>query len=133
MGLPGSGKTYLANELADLINAVHYNADDVRNNINSRLGFSHEDRIKQAITMRWLCEKVIKRNYPVIADFVCPTKETREAFGECYLIFMDTIKQGRFDDTNKIFERPENYYFLVNEKNSQKYAQLIINKLNSES
>ena len=69
-GSPGTGKTTLAKELASLMNAVHWNADDVRNNINKDLGFSMEDRIEQARRMGWLCDNVNKAGYNAIADFV---------------------------------------------------------------
>lgn len=129
MGLPGSGKTTLARELAEKLNAVHFNADEVRENINKDLGFSKEHRIEQAKRMGWLCDKVAETGNFVIADFVCPTKETREAFGECFTIFVDTIKEGRFEDTNRIFEKPENPDFLVNEKDAKKFADLIFERL----
>ena len=103
MGLPGSGKTTLAKELAPLIKAIHWNADAVRSNINKDLGFTMEDRIEQSRRMGWLCDTVNQAGYNVIADFVCPTEETRAAFGDCTLVYMDTINEGRFADTNKLF------------------------------
>lgn len=106
MGLPGSGKTTLATQLSSLIKAVHWNADQVRENINKDLGFTLEDRIEQARRMGWLCDNVNLAGYNVVADFVCPLKETRKAFGSAYIIYMDTIKEGRFQDTNKLFEPP---------------------------
>jgi adenylylsulfate kinase len=60
MGLPGAGKTTLANELAPRLNAVHFNADDIRANINKDLGFSEADRVEHARRMGWLCDRVIK-------------------------------------------------------------------------
>lgn len=129
MGLPGSGKTTLARELAEKLNAVHFNADEVRENINKDLGFSKGHRIEQARRMGWLCDKVAERGHFAVADFVCPTKETREAFGECFTIFVDTIREGRFEDTNRIFEKPENVDFVVNEKDAKKFASLISEEL----
>jgi len=106
MGLPGSGKTALARALASKIRAVHWNADEVRTNINKDLGFSINDRIEQARRMGWLSSQVSVSGYPVIADFVCPLPETRAAFNADYTIYMHTIRAGRFDDTNSIFVEP---------------------------
>ena len=124
MGLPGSGKTTLALSLAPLINAVHWNADAVRTNINKDLRFSIEDRIEQSRRMGWLCDTVNAAGYNVIADFVCPTEETRVAFGHCTLIYMDTIKEGRFEDTNKLFVPPISYSFKVMDYNAKEYARM---------
>jgi adenylylsulfate kinase len=107
MGLPGSGKTTLAKALAPKLGAVHWNADAVRANLNTHLGFSEADRIEQARRMGWLCDQVVAAKKVAIADFVCPTPATRDAFGktDC-LIWVDTIEKGRFEDTNKIFVPP---------------------------
>ena len=129
MGLPGSGKTTLAKELAELLNAVHFNADEIRENINKDLKFGLEDRLEQARRMGWLCDKVAKTGKYVIADFICPTEETRRAFGECYLIFTDTVKESGYKDTNKMFEPPKKYDFLVEEKNVEMYARQIKEKI----
>ena len=109
MGLPGSGKSTLARALLDIIDtAVYWNADEVRLSINSHLTFSPEDRIKQAKTMRWLSDKVVESGNMCIVDFICPTPETREAFNlkDAFVIWVDRIKEGRFDDTNKLFVPP---------------------------
>lgn len=113
MGLPGSGKTTLARVLAERIAAVHFNADEVRSNINRDLGFSVEDRIEHARRMGWLCQQVTKANQYVIADFVCPTPQTREAFGDAFTIWMARIQVGRFPDTNRLFIAPDHYDVLV--------------------
>lgn len=115
MGLPGSGKTTLGKKLAEKINAVHFNADEIREHINKELKFSLNDRIEHARRMGWLCDQVIKAGHNVVADFVCPTLETRDAFNieNSYVIYMNTIEKGRFEDTNKMFVTPTkvNYEF----------------------
>ena len=111
IGLPGSGKTALATALKERINAIHLNADEVRSTVNSDLGFTAEDRLEQARRMGEMARLIAKQGVaPVIVDFVCPTELTRAAFGKPdILIFMDTIQEGRFEDTNKMFEKPSEY------------------------
>lgn len=106
MGLPGAGKTTLAKALAKKLDAVHYNADEVRRTISKDLGFSLEDRIEQARRMGKLCDEVDSKDRYVVADFVCPTHEARKAFGDAFTIWVDRIDESRFSDTNAIFEPP---------------------------
>ena len=106
MGLPGSGKTTLSDKLAPLLKANRVNADEVRKKFND-WDFSLEGRIRQSNRMNELSDNEIKDNNHVITDFVCPTKDARKKFKADYLIWMNTIKKGRFDDTNKIFQEPE--------------------------
>ena len=115
MGLPGSGKTTLANALVPLIGAIHWNADEVRSTINSHLGFEPEDRIKQAKTMRYLADQVVESGKYCVVDFICPLPETREAFDvdHAYVVWMDRIEAGRFEDTNQLFVPPEKYNVRV--------------------
>ena len=113
MGLPGAGKTTLANALAPLLNAVVFNADAVRANLSRDLGFSHEDRVEHARRMGWMCDRVIEAGGTVIADFICPTTETRAAFGDAFVIWVDRIEAGRFEDTNKMFVAPERFDMAV--------------------
>jgi adenylylsulfate kinase-like enzyme len=87
MGLPGAGKTTLATALAPRLNAVHFNADAVRANINKDLGFAHDDRVEHARRLGWLCDCVVDAGTYVIADFVCPTRATRDAFGEAFVVW----------------------------------------------
>lgn len=121
MGLPGAGKTTLATTLAPLLNAVVFNADAVRANLSRDLGFSHEDRIEHARRMGWMCDRVVEVGGTAIADFVCPTEETRAAFGEAFTIWVDRIRTGRFDDTNKLFTPPARFNVRVTPENDARY------------
>lgn len=110
MGLPGAGKTTLANAIAPRLNAVVFNADEIRANINRDLGFSEPDRIEHARRMGWLCDQVVKTGGFAIADFVCPTRETRAAFlqgGEAFVVWLNRIDHGRYEDTNRLFVPPD--------------------------
>lgn len=131
IGLPGSGKTTLAKELADRLDAVHFNADEVRSDLNSDLGFTNEDRIEQARRMGALARLTSGQGFTTIVDFVCPTKETRSAFGFAHwVIWVDRIKEGRFEDTNSIWEDPENYDVKIdNGMTVEEEANYIIDEL----
>lgn len=110
MGLPGAGKTTLAKALAPRLNAVHFNADEIRQNINKDLGFSEADRIEQARRIGWLCDQVVKTGCFAVADFICPTPEARAAFtasGAAFIVWVDRISTGRFEDTNRLFVPPD--------------------------
>jgi len=107
IGLPGAGKTALATALADRINAIHFNADKVRADLNSDLGFTPEARVEQARRMGALARLTSKQGYITVVDFVCPTEQTREAFGKPdILIWVNRIKEGRFADTNAMWQDP---------------------------
>ena len=107
MGLPGSGKTTLANEIASSLNAKRLNADEVRKEAND-WDFSEEGRIRQAKRMADFAKKLKDDGNYVIADFVCPTPEARSLFPADYIVWVNTIKEGRFDDTNKMFVNLKN-------------------------
>ncbi len=113
-GLPGSGKTTLAEPFAELINGIWINADKVRTRYDDQ-DFTIDGRVKQAYRMRHLADGVQLAGKIAVADFVCPTNETRNIFNADYTIWMDTIKEGRFNDTNLIFENPKNYNYHVRE------------------
>jgi len=121
MGLPGAGKTTLAAALAPLLNAVVFNADAVRANLSRDLGFSHEDRVEHARRMGWMCDRVVEAGGTVIADFICPTEETRLAFGEAFTIWVDRIESGRFEDTNRMFVAPGQFDLRVSPGGTPQY------------
>jgi adenylylsulfate kinase len=102
-GLPGSGKTTLAEPFSKLIGAVWINADAVRKEYDD-WDFTPEGRIRQAQRMRYLADGIVKAGKICVADFVAPTIQARHEFDADYVVWMDTIKEGRFEDTNKMFE-----------------------------
>ena len=106
MGLPGAGKTTLAQALQTKLNCVWFNADKVRALFND-WDFSPEGRIRQSQRMRILADD--SNNEYAIADFVAPLKQMRDIYAADYVIWMDTISAGRFEDTNQVFEPPETY------------------------
>ena len=109
-GLPGSGKTTLAKPFAELIGAVHINADAIREEYND-WDFTLEGRMRQAARMKYLADGIVKAGKVCVADFVAPTRKAREEFDADYVVWMDTIDKGRFEDTNKMFEPLEREEF----------------------
>jgi len=108
MGLPGAGKTELAKEICRRTDAVHLNADEVRAELSSDLGFSIQERMEQARRMGAVARLISKQGKLVVVDFVNPTKETRNSFGESdFSVWVNRIDQGRFEDTNKLWTPPE--------------------------
>ena len=133
-GLPGSGKTWLAERLVKQIkNCAWYNADILRKYSND-WDFTDEGRIRQAYRMKTFADFEVKNDRWVVCDFVAPTKKSRETFDPDYLIWLDTIEEGRvvssklnelknitnlpfnadllskskaFDQTTKIFDPPK--------------------------
>lgn len=110
MGLPGSGKTTLTERLLNFLPAAtHLNADKVREEAND-WDFSEAGRVRQAQRMK---TKADEAGGLVLADFVCPTPETRAAFAPHLVIMMNTIEEGRYEDTNRVFIKPANPDFTV--------------------
>ena len=124
MGLPGAGKTTLANELAKLIECKRLNADEIRKAAND-WDFSEEGRKRQARRMSDAALKIKKEGNNVIADFICPTPAARELFPADYIIWVDTIKEGRFEDTNQMFVKPEKFNFHVTTQDAKLWASKI--------
>ena len=128
MGLPGAGKTTLANELAKLIDCKRLNADEIRKAAND-WDFSEEGRKRQAKRMSNEALKIKKEGNNVIADFICPTPEARELFPADYIVWVDTIKKGRFEDTNQMFVKPEKFNFHVTTQDAKLWASKIVEDL----
>jgi len=128
MGLPGAGKTTLANELAKLIKAKRLNADEIRKAAND-WDFSEEGRTRQAKRMSEAALKIKSEGNNVIADFICPTAEARKLFPADYIVWVDTIKEGRFEDTNQMFVKPEKYNFHVTTQDAKLWAPKIAEEL----
>ena len=124
MGLPGSGKTTLAKPFAELIGGVWINADQIREHYND-WDFSIDGRIRQAQRMRHLADGIDMAGKIAVADFICPTEKARQEFGADYTVWMDTIKEGRFADTNTIFETPTHVDYHVKEWFKDTHAELM--------
>jgi adenylylsulfate kinase len=123
MGLPGSGKSTLAEPFAQLVNGIWLNADAVRTEYND-WDFSPEGRIRQAQRMRYLADGVVRAGRVAVADFVCPTEQARAEFAPDYVVWMDTIASGRFEDTNKMFQPPERVDYHVSKWFDDTHRQL---------
>ena len=109
IGLPGSGKTTLAKELVKHFGAIHLNADEVRDFVNYDLGFSHEDRIEHSRRLGGMARLFQEQGKDVVVDFVCPTLDTRKAFGDAdVVVFMDRVQESIYKDTNLMWQRPDN-------------------------
>jgi len=123
-GLPGSGKSTLAEPFAELLGGVWINADKVRERYND-WDFTPEGRIRQAQRMKHLADGVVMAGKIAVADFVCPTEQARLEFDPDYTIWMDTITEGRFEDTNKMFEKPASYNYHVANWFDDTHVQLL--------
>lgn len=127
MGLPGAGKTYIAERLKANLEkhgktVGWLNADEVRRHYND-WDFSREGRIRQSLRMRELAD-TSNTDY-VIVDFVAPLVEMRHNFRADWTVWMDTIDAGRFEDTNKMFVEPDIYDFRITEQAGEKWADFV--------
>jgi len=151
MGLPGSGKTYFAEHLKKYLmnhgtrpissidsdtpypslnaRVEWFNADDVRRKFND-WDFSKEGRIRQSLRMLEFSLKC-DSDY-VICDFVAPLPEMRNNFKADWTIWLDTIDQGRYEDTNKMFVPPDLYDFRITEKNAEKWVEFVASHILSD-
>lgn len=134
MGLPGSGKTTLAQALKQALEfktTVEWlNADAVREKYGD-WDFSGQGRIRQSERMRDLSAQSPCKL--VICDFVAPLKAMRDIFNADYVIWMHTIAQGRFADTNAIFEQPDKYDLKIEAWNSHASVHHILEDLSARA
>lgn len=127
LGLPGSGKSTLAEPVAKELGAVWINADQVREKYDD-WDFSMEGRMRQSSRMRHLSDGVVMAGNIAITDFVCPTEEARSNFDADLVVWMDTIEEGRFEDTNKVFVPPVSYDCRITEW-SDSNEELLVNTI----
>lgn len=129
MGLPGAGKTYFAERLQQHLgkdNCEWFNADLVRKKFDD-WDFTSEGRIRQSVRMRELADQSDKQY--VICDFVAPLPEMRTNFDANYTIWIDTIREGRFEDTNRAFNPPEHYDIRITEQYAEKWVPIVAEKI----
>ena len=148
MGLPGAGKTYFAERLKQYLEdnsslatmptsrlvqmesppsnykskVDWFNADDIRKRFND-WDFSREGRIRQSLRMAEFAFKCTG-DY-VICDFVAPLPEMRHNFKADWVIWIDTIDAGRYEDTNKAFIPPDVYDFRITEQNAEMWSEFV--------
>lgn len=148
MGIPGSGKTYFANQLKFYLEnnaprsitsldgdspninlnarVTWFNADDVRRKFND-WDFSKEGRLRQSLRM---AELALGSNSEfIICDFIAPLPEMRTNFGPDWIIWMDTINESKYEDTNKMFVPPTNYDFRITEQNAEHWVPYVSNMI----
>ncbi len=131
MGLSGSGKTTFAKKLAKDLDAVLFNADEIRD-LTKFSDFSSNGRIIQATRMKLYADYECKLGKTVICDFICPTIETRKIFEADIIIWMDTIQVSSYQDTDALFEKPSSYDFVV-KKFSETIYENILKKIKANS
>lgn len=127
MGLPGAGKTYLAQHVLEWLErankkCIWLNADRVREEYND-WDFSREGRIRQSKRMREMADR-IECDY-VIADFVAPLPEMRTNFHADWCVWVDTISAGRYADTNAMFIEPDHWDFRITTQDAQYWSELV--------
>ena len=131
MGLPGSGKTHLAERLQKHLECAWFNADEIRKQAND-WEFGEDARIRQARRMRNIANFEKGCGRTVICDFVCPIKLTRHIFEADYTIWMNTIDEGRFEDTNRMFEVPAMSDLVIDKFLTDNEIESVANRIKKE-
>lgn len=131
MGLPGSGKTFLAKELQEELHDRGYtvewfNADEIRQRYND-WDFTEEGRIRQSYRMRDLADKSTADF--VICDFIAPLPAMRDTYDASLTIWLDTVDESQYKDTDKVFVKPTKYDYRIMAKSAKKWAPTIADKL----
>jgi adenylylsulfate kinase len=129
IGLPGAGKTALAKEICRRTDAIHLNADEVRSDLSSDLGFSIEDRMEQARRLGALSRLMSKQSRLVVVDFINPNEKTRESFGTAdFVVWVNRISEGRFEDTNNLWSAPSADLIIDYGMSIEEEAELVLEK-----
>ena len=123
MGLSGSGKTFLSKLLQKELSCAWYNADNLREMAND-WDFSQEGRTRQSYRMKALADFEKEKGRMVICDFICPTKQARKIFDADYCIWMDTIKESNYEDTDRIFEAPSKVNLRITKWNQYSPSEI---------
>lgn len=133
MGLPGAGKTFLAREIYKDLNAIWLNGDKVRNKYKD-WDFSKEGRIRQAKRMNFLSNQFVQKGKNVVMDFICPNEDSFKNLKVDFIIWVDTIKTGRWirrhlEDINPVFKKPKIYNLRVTTKDAKFWKVIALDKI----
>jgi len=91
--------------------------------------FLKKEGARQAKRKADLAEKYKQEGSYVVCDFICPTPKARELFNADFIVWVDTIKKGKYDDTNAMFVKPEKFDFHVTNQDAKVWATQIAKKI----
>ena len=124
-GLPGSGKTTFSKKLL-LPNMDYYNADEIRKKFDD-WNFSIAGRKLQSARMLSMTVDSKMNRRHSIADFVAPFDKNRQSYD--IKIWMNTISESKYRDTNEIFEKPKTCNFEIKDYNYDNIIKEIHNEI----